>query len=415
MTAVHDEPTSTRNPLPRSTSTRWPYVRKPVGFVGISAAMVAVLVAAGAPTPLLPIYQARWGFPAWQLTLAFGVYAFSLLVAILVIGSLSDHIGRRPLMIAALALNLAAMLVFLFSASIDWLIAARIVQGIATGAASSALSAAVVELAPQHRKKLGALMTSLAPLAGLGIGALFSGLLAQFASDAAFEVWLALTAVMALGTLFALVTPETATRKPGALASLRPRVSLPVQVRRPYLSALPGIAGSFMMMTLFMGLVPVVLVTVFDVHNPLVGALAAFAAFAAGTAAAGLTSAVRPPHLRTLGVSALATGSILFIATIGAHALPLLWAAALLCGLGVGASFSGTTRGLVPEVEPHERAGLFTAIYLAGYLAMGLSAVVAGLVAGVVGVTAMAIGFGAVMAVTALLGVITTTSARKGK
>ncbi|ANZ40967.1 hypothetical protein BBK82_38280 [Lentzea guizhouensis] len=404
MTAVQDAQIT--NPLPRRSS--WPYAPKSAGFAGISAAMVAVLVAAGAPTPLLPIYQARWGFPAWQLTLAFGVYAFSLLVAILVIGSLSDHVGRRPLMIAALALDLVAMLVFLFSASIGWLIVARIVQGVATGAASSALSAAVVELAPEHRKKLGAMMTSLAPLAGLGIGALFSGLLAQFASDAAFEVWLVLTIVMALGTLFTLVTPETATRKPGALASLRPRVALPVQVRGLYLSALPGIISAFMMMTLFMGLAPVVLVTVFAVHNPLVGALAAFVSFAAGTAASAFTSAVRPRRLRALGTASLAFGSLLFVAALGTHALPLIWASALFCGLGVGASFAGTTRGLVPEVQPHERAGLFTAIYTAGYLAMGVSAVVAGALVGVVGVAAMATGFSTVMAAVALVGVAAT-------
>jgi len=59
------------------------------------------------------------------------------------------------------------------------LIVVRIVQGVATGAASSALSAAVVELAPERRKKLGALMTGMAPVAGLGIGALFASALAQ--------------------------------------------------------------------------------------------------------------------------------------------------------------------------------------------------------------------------------------------
>ncbi|KOV86690.1 MFS transporter [Nocardia sp. NRRL S-836] len=410
MTAVQEDQTLTGSPSPRRRSTPWPTVSRSTGFAGISAAMVAVLVAAGAPTPLLPIYQARWGFPAWQLTLAFGIYAFSLLVAMLVIGSLSDHVGRRPLMIAALALELVAMLTFLFSPSIGWLVVARLVQGVATGAASSSLSAAVVELAPAHRKKLGAMMTSLAPLAGLGIGALFSGLLAQFASDAAFEVWLVLTVVMALGTLFTLVTPETATRKPGALASLRPRLSLPVQVRGLYLAALPGIVSSFLMMTLFMGLVPVVLVAVFAVHSPFLGALAAFVTFAAATGAAAFTSAVRPHLLRTLGTSSLTFGAVLFVAAIGAHALPLLWAAALFSGLGLGASFSGTTRGLVPEVEPHQRAGLFTAIYVAGYVAMGVSAVVAGLVVGLVGVAMTAIGFGVVMAVTALLGVITTAS-----
>lgn len=403
MSVIHDEPPST---LPTLRRTTWPFVSRTTGFAGISAAMVAVLVAAGAPTPLLPIYQAQWGFPAWQLTLAFGVYAFSLLVAILVIGSLSDHVGRRPLMIGALALSLVAMLVFLFASSIGWLIAARVVQGVATGAASSSLSAAVVELAPERHKKLGAMMTSTAPLLGLGLGALFAGVLAQFASAAAFDVWLVLVVVMAAGTIFALVTPETSTRKPGALASLRPRVSVPGTVRRLYAATVPGIVSSFMLMTMFMGLVPVVLGAVFAVHSPIVGALAAFAAFTSATLASALTSSLRPQRLRVIGTSGVTIGSILVVAAVGADALPLLWAAAVIGGGGIGAAFAGTTRGLVPEVKPHERAGLFTAIYLVGYLAMGTSAVVAGPFAGIVGVSTMAIGFGLVTAIVALLGVL---------
>ncbi|HEX8869189.1 MAG TPA: MFS transporter, partial [Lentzea sp.] len=385
------------------------YVPRGVGFAGISAAMVAILVAAGAPTPLWPIYQHDWGFPSWLLTLAFGVYALALLVAILVIGSLSDHIGRRPLMIGALGLELVSMLVFLFAPGIGWLIVARVIQGVATGAASSSLSAAVVELAPEKRKKLGAMMTSTAPLAGLGIGALFAGVLAEFASGPAFAVWLVLVVVMAAGTIFTLVTTETVSRNPGALASLKPQVALPVQVRGLFASALPGIVSSFFFMTLFLGLVPVVLVAVFKVHSPVVGSLAAFVAFGAGTVLSATTSAIKSQRLRLAGTSAMTVGAILFVGSIGLHSLTLLWAASLIAGAGIGASFAGTTRGLVPEVAPHERAGIFTAIYLAGYLAMGLSAIIAGVVIGLVGVASTAIGFGVVTALVALTGVIVTS------
>ncbi|MFD5828180.1 MFS transporter [Lentzea sp. NPDC060358] len=401
MTAVLDRPAAT-------TRRRGLFLPRGVGFAGISAAMVAVLVAAGAPTPLLPIYQASWGFAPWVLTLAFGVYAFALLVTIPVVGSLSDHVGRRPLMIGSLALDLVAMVVFLLSPSIGWLIVARIVQGVATAAASSSLSAAVVELAPERHKKLGAQMTSMAPLAGLGIGALYSGLIAQFASDAAFAVWLVLVVVMALATAFAVVTPETATRKPGALRSLIPRVSLPSRVRRLYATTVPGIVSAFMMMTLYMGLVPVVLVSVFQVRSPIVGALVAFAVFAVGTVVSAGTSAVRPHLLRLLGMSGITVGAVVFVGAVGAHVQALLWVAALLTGAGIGAAFAGTTRGLVPEVAPHERAGLFTAIYVVGYLGMGVSAIVAGLVAGVIGAAAMASWFGVVTALVALTGVIAT-------
>ncbi|GGM85998.1 MFS transporter [Lentzea pudingi] len=390
------------------TAARRPLLSRGVGFAGISAAMVVILVAAGAPTPLLPIYQHQWGFAPWVLTLAFGIYAFSLLIAILVIGSLSDYVGRRPLMIAALAVDLVAMVMFLFAPSIGWVIAARVVQGVATGAASSALSAAVVELAPEKFKKLGAQMTSMAPLGGLAIGALFAGLLAEFATDAAFEVWLVLAIVMAAGTLFAVFTPETATRKPGAVASLNPRISLPAQVRRLYWTSVPGIVGGFMTMTAFMGLVPALLVAVFAVKSPIVGSLLAFVALGASTVASAFSSGLKAPHLRLGGMVAMVLGAVLFIGSIGATSLPLLWAAAVVGGGGIGASFAGTTRGLVPEVAPHERAGLFTAIFFVGYLAMGSAAIVAGLFIGVAGAVTTAIGYGVVVAIVTLAGVIGT-------
>ncbi|MDX8147605.1 MFS transporter [Lentzea sp. BCCO 10_0061] len=388
------------------TASRRPYLSRGVGFAGISAAMVAILVAAGAPTPLLPVYQHQWGFAPWVLTLAFGVYAFSLLVAILVIGSLSDHIGRRPLMIAALGIDLVAMLMFLVAPSIGWVIAARVVQGVATGAASSALSAAVVELAPERFKKLGAQMTSMAPLGGLAIGALFAGVLAEFSSNAAFDVWFVLAVVMAAGTIFAVFTPETATRKPGAIASLNPRISLPVQVRRLYWTSVPGIVGGFMTMTAFMGLVPALLVAVFAVKSPIIGSLLAFVALGASTVASAFSSGVKAPRLRLGGTIAMVAGAVLFIGSIGAVSLPLLWAAAIVGGAGIGASFAGTTRGLVPEVAPHERAGLFTAIFFVGYLAMGSSAIIAGLLVGVVGAAPMAVGYGVVVAIVTLVSVV---------
>ncbi|MEV4267745.1 MFS transporter [Kribbella sp. NPDC049584] len=385
--------------------------------MGITAAMVAILVAAGAPTPLLPIYEKEWGFAPWMLTLAFGVYALALLVAILVIGSLSDHVGRRPLMIGALALELAAMLVFLFSTSIGWLIVARIVQGVATGAASSSLSAAVVELAAERRKKLGALMTGLAPLAGLGIGALFAGVLAQYVDDPAFVVWLVLAIVMALGTVFTLLTPETVSRKKGALVALIPRVSLPKQVHGLFAASVPGIVAAFFTMALFLGLVPIVLAGTFAVVHPIVGALAAFLTFGVGTLVSAATTGLRPPRLRVFGAAALTIGAVLFIGAVGGHALALVWVSAVFGGAGLGAAFAGTTRGLVPEVAPHHRAGLFAAIYLVAYLSMGASAIVAGLFVGPVGITTVAVAFGIVTALVSLAAVVVTAghTARRTK
>ena len=192
----------------------------------MAAAFAAFFIAAGAPTPLLPIYEAKWHFPASMVTVAFGVYAIALLLTLLVVGSLSDHIGRRPLLIGALALELVSMLVFLVSPSISWIIAARIIQGVATAAATSSFSAAILELAPDKRKHLAGVITGLAPAAGIGVGALFSGVIAQFSSSAAATVWIILAVVMLIALVLRDLHPRdghTVSQAPSPRSARRSR------------------------------------------------------------------------------------------------------------------------------------------------------------------------------------------------
>jgi MFS family permease len=145
-----------------------------LAFAGVIISFLGLFLAAGAPSPLFRLEQQEWGFPVWLLTIAFVIYAIALLAALLIAGSLSDYIGRRPVLIGALGVEAAAMLIFLNAPDIGWVIAARTVQGIATGAGVSAFTAAAAEYAPARHKKLGVLARSVAPAAGLGLGALLA-------------------------------------------------------------------------------------------------------------------------------------------------------------------------------------------------------------------------------------------------
>jgi len=382
----------------------------------MTAAFAAFFIAAGAPTPLLPIYEANWNFPASMVTVAFGVYAIALLLTLLIVGSLSDHIGRRPLLISALALELVSMLVFLVSPSISWIIAARVIQGVATAAATSSFSAAILELAPNKRKHLAGVITGLAPAAGIGVGALFSGVIAQFSSSAAATVWIILAAVMLIALVFAILTPETATRKPGAIASLRPQVSVPPAARGVFTVTLPSLIAAWLVSALFLGLMPTILHLKFGIDSPVVGGLAAFAEQGAGGAVAVALSRMKPQRLVFAGGFAILVGIVLFIASTAATSLPLLWIGAVVSGAGLGGAFTGTIRSLVPLVEAHERAGLFSAIYLVSYITFGVPVILAGLFLSTIGITAIALIFGVVTLVAAATGVVTqlATARRTG-
>lgn len=382
----------------------------------MTAAFAAFFIAAGAPTPLLPIYEAHWNFPASMVTVAFGVYAIALLLTLLIIGSLSDHIGRRPLLIGALALELVSMLVFLVSPSITWIIVARIIQGVATAAATSSFSAAILELAPDGRKHLAGVITGLAPAAGIGVGALFSGVIAQFSSSAAATVWITLAAVMLVALVFAIFTPETAARQPGAVASLRPRVSVPPAARSVFAVTLPSLIAAWLVSALFLGLMPTILRLKFGIESPALGGLAAFVEQGAGGAVAVALSRMKPQRLVFAGGFFIAVGIGLFIASITATSLPLLWIGAVIGGAGLGGAFTGTIRSLVPLAEAHERAGLFSAIYLVSYVTFGVPVIVAGLFLDTIGVTAIALTFGIVTVAAAAAGIATqlATARRTG-
>jgi len=171
-----------------------------LALAGGAVTFTSLYLAAGALTPLLVLYREQAGFAASLLTLAFAVYAIGFLAALLTLGSLSDHIGRRPVLIGALIIQLASNLMFLMGPDIGWVIAARIVQGAATGAATTAFTAALVEVAPANRKRLGTNLGSVGLTGGLAFGSLLAGLGIQLTDTANSIVFVALTVITASGS-----------------------------------------------------------------------------------------------------------------------------------------------------------------------------------------------------------------------
>src|SRR6478609_11673104 len=86
---------------------------RPFAFAAIGVIFVVFMAASAAPTPLYVVYQQQWGFSATTLTLVFAVYVFGLIGALLVLGALSDYIGRRPVLAAAIGLELVALVLFI--------------------------------------------------------------------------------------------------------------------------------------------------------------------------------------------------------------------------------------------------------------------------------------------------------------
>ncbi|UUZ58237.1 MFS transporter [Nocardioides sp. B-3] len=215
------------------------------GFVVALAAVAAMMAGASAPSPFYPVLQARIGFSAGTMTIIFAVYAVALLLTLLVAGSLSDHIGRRPVISAGLMIPAASMIIFWQAGNVEALIGARIVQGIGAGLLLASLTAAVVDNEPPGRPGSAAVLNTVVPIAGLAVGALLAGVVLDPAGRVAFATVFVTGAVTcaALGLLI-WRAPETSPRVEGLLGSLRPKVGVPAPARTAFVRALPALIAT---------------------------------------------------------------------------------------------------------------------------------------------------------------------------
>ncbi|MFD0783320.1 MFS transporter [Micromonospora azadirachtae] len=356
-----------------------------LALTGAALAFTSLYLAAGVLTPLLVLYRQQWNFAPSLLTLAFAVYAIGFLAAVLTLGSLSDHIGRRPVLIGALVIQLASNVLFLIAPDVGWVIAGRIVQGVASGAATAAFTAALVELAPPNRKRLGTILGSVSLTGGLGAGSLLAGLAIQLTSTANTIVFVVLITLTVLGAVVIALSPETMPRTSGALHSMIPRVAIPPAARTEFAAAAPVVAAVWMLAGLSGGLAPSMVRSVFHLDSGLLNGVAGFIAPAV-SAVVGLTFArIDPRRAMTIGIYASLIGALGIIGGVFAGSLAVMIIGQAIAGVGFGASFTAALRLVFPLAAAHQRAGVVGGIYVVSYIAFGLPIVVEGQLTGPLG------------------------------
>jgi predicted MFS family arabinose efflux permease len=333
------------------------------------------LAASSAPTPLYAVYQAEWGFSPITTTVVFGVYALAVLAALLTVGSLSDHVGRRPVLIGAIALQAAAMLIFTTAGGVPALLLARVVQGLATGAAAGAVGAGLLDV----NRSRGTITNAVAPIIGTASGGIGAGLLVQYLPAPAHLVYLVLLGVFILQGIGVALMPETSTPAPGALASLRPRFGVPPAARRPLLVATPVLVAVWALAGFYGSIGPTVVRQVVGSNSLLLGGLALFVLAASGGVTVLLMRDLRPRTVMVFGIVALLAGVAITLLAIASSSATPFFIGTAVAGAGFGAGFQGAVRTLLPLAAPHERAGLLSTVYVVCYLAMGAPAVIAGL------------------------------------
>jgi MFS family permease len=398
-------PGAQARPTAPAPAGRWPLTGRPVLYL-LASLIVTLLAASAAPTPLYAIYQARWGFTPITTTIVFGVYAVAVLASLLTLGKLSDHVGRRPVLLAAITVQAAALLVFTVASGVPELLIARIVQGLATGAALGAIGAGLLDV----DRERGTFANSVAPGMGTGSGVLLSALAVRYLPAPTHLIYLALVGVFVLQAAGVVLMRETVSRTPGALASLRPEIRLPRTLRGPVLVATPVLFAVWAQGGLYAALGPALVYSLTGSQDIVLGGLSLFVLTL--TAVISIV-ALRTAAARTVmltGILALIIGAAVTMLALAMTSTPLFFLGTAISGVGFGSGFQGGIRTVVPLAAAHERAGVLSLVYIVSYLGLGLPAVVAGFViVHGAGLTDTAIYYGGaviLLAAVALLGLL---------
>jgi MFS family permease len=374
----------------------------PTAYALVAAIIGLALFASGTPSPLYGIYRQLWGFSPLVLTLVYATYAFGVLTALVLAGRVSDEVGRRPVLLAALGALMGATVLFMVADSVVWLFVARAVQGVATGAALGAASAGLLDLHPRRDPAGVGLANGVASAGGMGLGVLVSAAFVELLPAPRVLPYVSLFVLFAITFVGVLLMPEPVeSRSRPRLTPQRP--SVPPAVRRPFVLAALGVISSWSIGGLFLSLGPQLSAQLLHTTNHLLAGTGVFA-LAGSAAIAQLAFGRTPPWLgASAGSVALSAGMLLIVVASSIDSSVLFLTGAVIGGAGFGVAFLGALRALSVAIPPEHRAAVMSAFYIVAYLALSLPAIAAGVAVTPLGLQSTFEIFGSVIAGLALV------------
>ncbi|MFG1621887.1 MFS transporter [Kribbella sp. NPDC049227] len=384
-----------------------------LAFVAAVVSLVAVFAAVGSTIPLFNIYRTEDGFTNADISLTVVAYSAATLSTLLVLGRLSNHVGRRPNAIASLGLLVLGCLLLLNVHDIGILIAGRLLMGLGAGLASSTLTAYIVDAAPARPTWLASVASSQTVMLGLAVGAIASGALVQFGPWPRDLIYLVVIGLLLLSAALVAISPETVTPKPGGWRSLHPSVRVPVRVRHLLPVAAAVLLATWATGAFYQAFVPALVADQLHTNSSLVLGLV-FAAYMGPSAlGAPLGGRFSPAAAQRIGMVAFLAGWIGLITAITTGTLPLFIAATITAGAAQGIAISAATRGLLYGSTLPDRAPIFAVVYLLSYSGATIPSLISARLTNIFSLPRIALGYGALTLVATLLTVLAARNPRQ--
>jgi MFS family permease len=369
------------------------------------AGIASLYVGSTLPTPLYPLYRQEFGFSEFIVTAIYASYVIGNLAALFALGRISDQLGRRPTTLIAFGVLLASILCFLGSTGTAWLFVARVLNGLAAGLGAGALTAWIAELEPSHDKARAAIVASTGNLAGLALGAVMAGVLAQYAPwplRMSYLVYLVLLLMVAVLTLAVPEGVEYTVRNANEL-SLRPRIGVPRNIRLAFIAPAAMAFATFALGGFYAALAPGLLSQRLQQHNLAVaGALVALF-FGTGAVTAATTGKLTARPAMLISTAMLLIGLALLVAAEHLRSMPMLIIATVTSGGATALGYRCSLQIVNEIAPPAQRAELVSSYLLVCYTANSLPVIGVGLLSLAVSAVSAHLAFAVLLALLSLI------------
>ncbi len=377
-----------------------------VGFWVIAAAFLTVMAFSTVPTPLYALYQSRDGFATVLITVIFAAYAVGVMASLYLAGHVSDWLGRRRVILAAIVVELLAAVLFLVWPAVPGLLIARFISGVGVGMLTATATAHLGELRsvarPAESGRTSTTVSSFVNVGGLALGPLVAGVLAQWVTSPLVVPYVVFIVLLAAAAVAVAFVPETVERSQEHRAYRPQRVSLPAGSRGTFFSAGAAAFSAFAIFGIFTSLAPSFIAGTLHETSRFVAGAVTFAVFGAAAVAQLVTARLSVTVQLRLAAALMALGLAAMASAVLVVSLPLFVIGGVVAGAGVGVQFRSSVAVAASLALPPSRGEVLAALFLVAYAGLAVPVLLVGVALAFFPAASVLVGFSLVVLVLAV-------------